>query len=243
MNIYDSIIDLISAEFHKSPIPTITGLLAIIGTLYKFIKFFSSSPVKVKSQSLLDAGVPYWALKIFVISIPTKRMPENTLFDKFFHSSFIVLCLGSALYFLAMHNQIYKAPDSSSTLVYKPTKESFYITEKSAKGASLFFSDSWELTPEKCSTHNEGETSIENIPSTQLKDFICSTFNSAEGKKNISDSVSNFNKYKKTTYLILTVTEIVLIWLSLSLVFNLYYTKKVRKYIIFQNNKAMSYIT
>ncbi|RHW59925.1 hypothetical protein AUM81_17485 [Cronobacter sakazakii] len=71
---------------------------------------------------------------------------------------------------------------------------------------------------------------------------ICDLFLTQEGQRYLTNSIKVYPKEKTFVYVMLPFTELILLWITLGTILHVHFTKKLRKYIISEHDKALSYV-
>ncbi|HGM6910860.1 TPA: DUF6216 family protein [Serratia marcescens] len=240
-----SITELFTDESFKSTIEIFASILGILGSIFAtgmIILKYLNKPLNGESEYLSKAGIPNWTIRLFPISIPLKKTPQNTFIDKIL-SGFIIFSVTIGLLFVFhMHIQTLRIQNGWTLLTLKTTNESFFITNHSAKESSLFSRHPWSIDKKQCIGNNNQLKRIKNI-SPELSSLICEIFNDKKNQVELNKYIDEVKKDKIIIYPILTIIEIILFWLIISISLTLSLKRKVRNYIIKQQERAYYYIT
>lgn len=237
--------DLVTTEFLGSPIGTFGAVVGFIVVIFKLLgKMFRSlnSPIKGKAELFAGAGIPAWSLRLFVIGISLKKVPVNTMTDKFFTAILMMLSLVSVFFISYQFLYVRTIPENATLLIYKSTGENFYIDKTSAHGLSFFLNVNWSITSSECNANKERGLSTQDRLSSELAAYICEVFKNKESTKYLADEIEKFQKDRGYIYLLVSVLDPFLVWFTLSLGLNFYYRAVLSKYIRKQHELAMSYV-
>ncbi|HGA3041654.1 TPA: DUF6216 family protein [Serratia marcescens] len=240
-----SITELFTDESFKSTIEIFASILGILGSIFAagmIILKYLNKPLNGESEYLSKAGIPNWTIRLFSISIPLKKTPQNTFIDKIL-SGFIIFSVTIGLLFVFhMHIQTLRIQNGWTLLTLKTTNESFFITNHSAKESSLFSRHPWSIDKKQCIGNSNQLKRIKNI-SPELSSLICEIFNDEKNQIELNKYIDEVKKDKIIIYPILTIIGIILFWLIISISLTLSLKRKVRNYIIKQQERAYYFIT
>lgn len=235
---------MFSNEFTHAPLGTTAAVLGIAPLVITVFIKFRNWIFKYKNghnKILKDAGVPAFALNAFIMTIPLRNLPTTGWTEKIFTASFFILFLFSTLYLTPMLIQTAKTPLGSTLLVWKKSGESFYLSKTRATEATVFSQPSWSISVDDCSQTPVTSTKKYRLLSIEHKEVLCQSLTAKEGKDYIEKSIKRFKKDKIFICTIVPITMFILLWITLGFALNIHYSKKVRKYILTEQKKAIHY--
>lgn len=233
--------NIFNAEFLNSPAATAAAWISIIGTFFLIIKLAGTlfKYRKHHNKILKKSGVPAFILNTFLISISLRKLPKIDLPDKIVAVVFSVIFLFASYYFTPVLIQTLKTPPEAALLYWKSSGESFYISKKMATAATTLFPPDWEISVEDCSQENTENIERYNLLTIEHKENLCKLLTTQEGLNFLDKEITKFKKDKFFIYSVVPLTMLVLLWISLGFILTIYYSNKVRKYILTEQKKAI----
>ncbi|EOC0110119.1 DUF6216 family protein [Cronobacter sakazakii] len=240
-----SITEMISTEFTNAPVATIITLVTAIGTVFKLLINIKSKLVKPRegeAKTFENAGIPSSLLRFFMIPLSTKKIPEIKRLDKFLPCVFALFFIGSFCFSAPVVIRTAKTPGEHTLLIWKPTGEYFYISRDSAWQANIIARSKWSMRKAECTSNITRVATQSILPSPEVKKGICDLFLTQEGQRYLTNSIKVYPKEKTFVYVMLPFTELILLWITLGTILHVHFTKKLRKYIVGEHDKALSYV-
>lgn len=235
-------LNMINAEFTNAPLGTTVALIAILGLFIKpAIKIANKifTYKKGHSEILKKAGVPAFILNFFIISIPLKKLPVIGWPEKFITFVFFIILLLASWFLVPALVQTLRTPPDSTLLFWKESGKPFYLSGTKASEATTFLLSQWSVTAEECRLNALPAKESQNSPSVRNQQDLCTLLTTAEGQSWIEKSIVKFKKEKPFVTTMAPFTLMVIMWLLLGFTFTVYYTQKVRKFILIEQKKAI----
>ncbi|WP_330983498.1 MULTISPECIES: DUF6216 family protein [Enterobacterales] len=233
--------NIFNTEFLNSPAATAAAWISIIGAVALSIKLIGTvfRYKQHHNEILKKSGVPAFILNIFFITIPLRKLPGTDWSDKIITIAFSLAFLFSASYFTPTLIQTAKTQPDQTLLFWKKSGDPFYISKKMASAVTISAHPTWTLSVGDCS--QSATTNIEKYNSLTIehKEYLCKLLTTKEGQTFLDKSINKFRKDKLFIYSIIPITLLALLWLPLSFIFTIYYSGKVRKYILTEQEKAI----
>ncbi|MCK1967408.1 DUF6216 family protein [Franconibacter sp. IITDAS19] len=240
-----SITEMINTEFSNAPVATFIALLTFVGAAFKLIIKIKNTLLKTEEENtrtLTLAGIPPFWLRFFLISLSTRKTPEVKKLDKAMGYIAFSLFLGSFLFTGPILVRTVKTPENHTLLIWKATGELFYISDAKAQESTLFSPPAWQIKKSDCPASDAPALSQHASPSPEVAKGICDLFITQEGREYLTRSIKTYPKGKRFVYVMLPFTELVLLWMAAGCALHLYYSAKLRKYILDEQEKALSYV-
>ncbi|HEY3984255.1 DUF6216 family protein [Cedecea sp.] len=235
--------NMFSSEFLNAPLGTIVASITILVFLLKPLFKLKNKILKYKkghSHILKNAGVPAFILNFFMISIPLKELPFVGRMEKVVAATMVMLFVAGTGYLAPELVRTARTPPESALLYWKSTGDMFFISNDKAADASLTSPPQWEITRQNCVAKKYSEGAVKSL-SHQRIDDLCNLFSTQEGNRYLISAVAKFKKDKWFIYSMVPFVEFVLLWMAAGIVFNIYYSKKTRRYILLEQKKAIEY--
>ncbi|WP_234471626.1 DUF6216 family protein [Erwinia sp. S43] len=235
-------LNMVNAEFTNAPLGTTVALITILALLIKpAIKIANRifTYKKGHSEILKKGGVPAFMLNFFIISIPLKKLPAIGKPEKVITFVFFIILLLASWFLIPALIQTLRTPPDSTLLIWKESGKPFYISEKKASEATTFLPSSWSVTVEECRQNTLSATESQGVISARNRQDLCTLLTTAEGQSHLENAIAKFNKEKLFVTSMIPFTLAVILWLLLGFIFTIYYTKKVRKFILMEQKKAI----
>lgn len=240
-----SVSEMISTEFSNAPVATFIAVLSLAGAAFKLIIAFKNKVIKNKEEdnkTFERAGIPSFLLRFFMISLSTKKTPETKKLDKAMIYILLLLFIGSLFFSAPILIRITKTPQDHTLLIWKATGDFFYISRTQASESTLFSHSGWQVKKSDCQASNAPVVNQQNLPSPDIVKGVCDMFNTPEGQEYLAHSLKTYPKGKQFAWVMLPFTELVLLWMAAGCALHLYYAAKLRKYIVSEQDKAVSYV-
>lgn len=231
--------DLIIKEIIDSPIGTIAAAIAILTNFALLIRASTDNKDSASDDIFKKNGISRCIMFLFAIKIPLNKIPHITRIDLILYLFIGITSFCASLFLGNLLLKVAHTPVNSTSLYYKPTGESFYISLQAASEAvAIDQSKAWTVTPEKCAAPQN----LPLTPSAGLVKFLCEAFKNEEYKKEITESVAKFKSDKPVIYSLLGTLEFVFLWILMNLILTTIYKNRIRKYVINQHEIALSYV-
>lgn len=240
-----SIREMISAEFSSAPVATFIAVLSLTGAAFRVFVALKKTLIKTNeedSKTLERAGIPSFLLRFFMISLSTKKTPETKKLDKAMIYILLLLFIGSLFFSAPILIRITKTPHDHTLLIWKATGDFFYISRTQASESTLFTHSGWQVKKADCQANNTPVVNQQILPSPDIMKGVCDMFNTREGQQYLAHSLKTYPKGKQFAWVMLPFTELVLLWMAAGCALHLYYAARLRKYIVSEQEKAVSYV-
>lgn len=234
-------LNIFNAEFLSSPAATAAAWISIIGAVILICKLIGALFQYRKSHNeiLKKSGVPAFILNVFFITIPLKNLPAPGWPEKIITIAFSFIFILAVYFFMPALIQTYKTPPDTALLYWKKTGEAFYISKKMATSATIFAPANWTISADDCLQKSPTSTRQYNALTIENKENLCSLLTTQDGINYIEKSIKKFNKDKFFMYSFVPLTMFILLWLPLGFMLTIHYSRKVRRYILNEQKKAI----
>lgn len=234
--------NIFNAEFLNSPAAALAAWISIFGAAITLVTIVIRALFKYRKSHdviLKKSGTPAFVLNFFFIRISLKRLPTITWTEKSTTIFFSVLFLYAIYIFGPALIQTIKTPPNSTLLYWKKSGESFYISNKLATAATILATPDWEISKDDCEQSPPASSEKYKSLTIEHKEDLCKLLTTDEGIIYIDKSVKKLVKDKFFIYSFAPTTIFILLWLSLGFMLTMYYSKKVRKYILTEQKSAI----
>lgn len=233
--------NIFNAEFLNSPAAALAAWISIFGAVITFVTIVARALLKYRKSHdviLKKSGIPAFVLNFFLIRISLKTLPTITWAEKSITILFSLIFLFSLYIFGPALIQTIKTPPNNTLLYWKSSGESFYISNKLATAATILSPPAWEIFKDDCLQPSSNTEKYKSL-TIEHKEDLCRLLTTDEGKIYIDESIKKFIKEKFFIYSFAPTTMFILLWISLGLMLTIHYSKKVRKYILTEQKKAI----
>jgi len=219
---------------------TIGSLIAAIPIIKIILNYFHK-PLDDIDDLYKKAKISTWRVRLFMITISTKKIPKLTHIDITLFS-FLILCLSSALVAGSFYSmKMIQIKDGWTSLTLKETNEWFLITTNRASEHA--FKPSWYITEESCQSGETTKLVNEKKITHQLEQFICDSFITHSDHENIEKSIKYTDNNKSILIALTIITTAGFLWFIISLLLTIIYTVKLKNCIVQEHKKAYHYLT
>ncbi|KHT17921.1 DUF6216 family protein [Pectobacterium brasiliense] len=218
-------------------VPVITLFTAAI----KYIILYLNKPIKAYKKLYKKAGVSTWRVKLFLINIPIRKIPDMTKIIKVFFSIVITTCIAGSLFFSYICAKILVVPQNWTALTVKETREDFLITKNKAE--DFAFKPSWYIDKESCQTGKNEDLVKNKTISPQLSEIVCEILTNEDKKDHLDNSISEFHNSKTFILVSIAILVVVFMWLGMSIFLSWTYTNRLRRHILKEQEKSFYYLT
>ena len=230
------------SEFSSAPLSTTVAILTISAFLSRSLYKALNGIFKYRkghSSVLKHAGVPPFILNFFAIAIPLKKLPSIGRPEKLITVFFAIIFACSLWYSVPALIQTFNAPPDSALLIWKKSGDRFYVSKTAAREATVFSPPKWTLAVEDCKSDNPPANNTSGHLDREYYRDLCRLFTTAEGQDYLDESIKKFKKERMLIYPVIFIIEFMLLWLLSGFLFTIYYTNKVRRFILLEQKKAI----
>lgn len=237
--------NIFNTEFLNSPAASLAAWISIFGAAITLVTIVIRALFKYRKSHdiiLKRSGIPAFVLNFFLIRISLKRLPTITWVEKSVSILFLLLFLYAVYTLGPALIQAIKTPPNSTLLYWKKSGEPFYISNKQATAAATLSIPSWKISKDDCEQPSSASTENFKLLTIEKKEVLCKLLTTDEGNIYIDNAVKNFTKDKFIIYSITPTAIFILLWITLGVMLTIYYSKKVRKYILTEQKTAIHWV-
>lgn len=234
--------DLLSLSTAQSLLTFISTLIGVITIALKFTSRILSSPPKAHREAFKKSKTSNLVRNLFVVKFSLKSVPQITKIDKVFSLILISMVLVAIVFIGHFNILLWKVPNDWNALTLKSTQESFLITYNKATSHSFYNKNKWFINTEECNQVNPQIIAKQKGISDNLANVICEILTNPTEKVELENSINTLNKQKYFLYPALSFFEIVMFGIIANILLTLKYKKRLRNYILIEQQKAASFV-
>ena len=226
----------------QSTLAIITALITIFGTIYSVIKKLRA-PSTDHHELFKKSGIPVWILRILMIKISLQRIPDIKRSDIIATKIFVTIFSCALILSGYLHTRVIQVPADWAALTLKTTGENFFMNLDRATGVSFIKDHRWEIDRSSCQLIPTEKIAQIAAISVDLATNICQVFSEEKDQKILAKFIKKTPKEKKLLETVLGLTEVILVWLMLSIILTLVFKKRLIGTILQQQERAKHYLT